>query len=425
MSSLLLVTGGENVPGGAQIGMAHATGTMTAALAASTLSVVVVAVLLVFTLRRIVLLAAALRRPRGMNGFNAGRVCPSVALIVAARNERAGIDRTLESLEHLTYPPEQLSIVLVNDASEDGTGERLAACAATRPRTRAIDLQIRSGKPGAVAAGIAAAPPTDLIAVFDADVRPRPDYLLRIAPTFADETVGGVAGFLSPSNARASAIARYAALETWVHQLVTSAAKDRLDLNPPTLGGAAVYRRRALDRIGGLGAGPSGDDVLATVALTRDGWRTRFVREAVADNEVVALWSHYRRQHVRWARDLFATASYHRASHAAVPLARRIELRVLSAGYLDRVAFLAAVGLVAVGALPPLLPIAYLAVAAVGVGVAVYKAGAARELPAFAVAAATVFMLDVATTVAATAAHLLRLPRTAQSPERRAAALPE
>jgi cellulose synthase/poly-beta-1,6-N-acetylglucosamine synthase-like glycosyltransferase len=207
-----------------------------------------------------------------------------------------------------------------------------------------------------------------------------------------------------------------------VHQLVTSAGKDRLDLNPPTLGGAAVYRRAALERIGGLGGAPSGDDVLATVALTRDGWRTRFVCDAVADVDVVGRWSHYGRQHVRWARDLFATASHDWAATAAVPLARRAELALLSAGYLDRIAFLLAIGLVIAGALSPLVPVVYLAVAAAGVVVAMGKAGAARELPAFALAAAAVFALDVATTVVATVAHVLRVPRVTQSPERQAPA---
>jgi cellulose synthase/poly-beta-1,6-N-acetylglucosamine synthase-like glycosyltransferase len=380
------------------------------------LAVAVVAVLLVFTIRRIVLLGAALPPPRP-----SGDATPalSVLLVVAARNERAGIDATLASLDRLAYS--RLSIVLVNDASDDDTGARLAAFAATRPDVRTIDLATNVGKPRAIAAGVAAASPADLIAVFDADVRPRPDYLRRVAAAFADETVGGAVGFLAPRNGGASAIARYAALESWVHQLVTSAGKNRLDLNPPTLGGAAVYRRAALERIGGLGGGPSGDDVRATVALTRDGWRTRFVGDAVADVEVVERWSHYRRQHVRWARDLFATASHEDAATAAVPVRRRVELALLSAGYVDRVAFLLAIVLVMAGVLSPLVPIVYLAVAAAGIVVAVAKAGAARELPAFAIAASAVFALDVVSTVIATVAHLLRVPRVTQTPERQGA----
>jgi cellulose synthase/poly-beta-1,6-N-acetylglucosamine synthase-like glycosyltransferase len=372
------------------------------------------AVLVAFTVRRLVLLAGALAPPRA----RASDAPPSVTLVVAARNETAGLAPTLDALAALAYPPGRLALVLVNDASDDGTGERLAAWAATRPAVRVLDLPERVGKPRAVAAGMAGAPRTDLVAVFDADVRPRRDYLLRVVETFGDPTVGGAVGFIAPANARASAIARYAALEAWVHQLVTSAGKDRLDLNPPTLGGAAVYRRAALDAIGGLGAGPSGDDVLATVALTRAGWRTRFVRDAVADVDVVSRWPHYRRQHVRWTRDLFATAAPRARADAVVPLARRAERWMLSAGYLDRLAFVAAVALVASGRLSPALPLAYLAAAAAGVAVALGKAGAARETPLFVLAAVAGFALDAATTIVATALLLAGRPRVAANPDR-------
>ena len=140
------------------------------------------------------------------------------------------------------------------------------------------------------------------------------------------------------------------------------------------------------------------------------------------DVEVVARWSHYRRQHVRWARDLFATASHQYGAAGAMPLRRRVELALLSAGYLDRIAFLVAIVLVIAGALAALVPILYLAVAAAGVVVAVGKAGAARRLPAIAIAVSAVFVLDVVTTVVAALAHLLRVPRVARSPERQAPA---
>ena len=151
----------------------------------------------------------------------------------------------------------------------------------------------------------------------------RRDALATLAAPFADETVGAVAGYLVPVNASASPTARYAAVETWVHQLVTSAAKDRLDLNPPTLGGAALYRRVALDEVGWLGSAASGDDVRASVALTRAGWRTRFVPVPIADNAVAERWRDYWRQHVRWARDVFETAGGVSAPRARPSRARR------------------------------------------------------------------------------------------------------
>lgn len=380
----------------------------------------VVALLACFAARRTLLLAAAVapgrRAPVGVADP------PSLTLVVPACNEAAGIDRTLAALTALHYPAQRLFVVLVNDASDDDTGARLARWARGRPRALALDLRERGGRARALNEGIAAAPAGDLVAVCDADVRPRPDYLVRLVAAFADESVGAATGLLAPENPGASPIARYAAVESWVNQLVTSAGKDRLDLNPPTLG-AAVYRRAALEQVGGFGPGPSGDDVRSTVALTRAGWRTRFDPRAVADTAVVSRWGDYWRQHVRWARDLFSLGARVRPTPTRAGHARRAELVMLSTGYADRIVLLAGLGLAASGRLAPWIPAGYLGLAGAEVVTAGLKASAPRRLPVHLLWTVPFFVVDVIASLAAAAAQLARRPRGLHSPARAGAPL--
>ncbi|MBM3325239.1 MAG: glycosyltransferase, partial [Calditrichaeota bacterium] len=56
---------------------------------------------------------------------------PSVAVIVAGRNERATIAGCLESLLALDYPPSRLECFFVDDGSTDGTVEIAAEIART------------------------------------------------------------------------------------------------------------------------------------------------------------------------------------------------------------------------------------------------------------------------------------------------------
>ena len=100
------------------------------------------AVLLAFTLRRAVFLVAALLPPRRPGGA----AVPTVALLVPAHDEAASVPLVLAALERLEYPPERLSVVLVDDGSSDGTGERFRAWAAGRPRAVALELPQRLGK---------------------------------------------------------------------------------------------------------------------------------------------------------------------------------------------------------------------------------------------------------------------------------------
>ena len=249
---------------------------------------------------------------------------------------------------------------------------------------------------------------------------PRANALRHLTGPFIDPTVGAVTGYLAPEDPLRSLTSRYAALESWVHQLITSAAKDRLDLNPPTSGGGAAYRRAALEQIGWLGSARSGDDVRATVALTWAGWRTRFLAVAVADNPVARDWREYWRQHIRWARDLFESAQVSQMSaRVRMPWRRRLESAMLSAGYVDRVVFFGAMVACASGHMTLWLPAAYLGLRGVEICVAVAKGGAAGELPAFLVSLPVFFALDVLASLRATVGHVARRPRALDAPMRR------
>jgi cellulose synthase/poly-beta-1,6-N-acetylglucosamine synthase-like glycosyltransferase len=370
------------------------------------LAAAVAAALACFSVRRLILLTAALlpRRPS-----TPSRDCPSVLLVVAARDEAARVDSLLAALSRLEYPAERLFIVLVDDCSTDSTGERLREWAGTRPRALALRMQHHVGKHRALKEGMAAAD-SELIVCCDADVRPAPDCLRRLTEAFADETVGAATAYLAPENAAASPVARYAAVESWVTQLVTSAGKDRLDLNVPAPGGCCAYLRRALEQIGWFGPEP-GADVRSTVALTRAGWRTRFVSEAVAQNTVADHWADYWHQHIRWARNLFAAADRAPSPAPTVPLRRRVETRMLSVGYADRLVLLVALPLAAAGRLRVRFAALYLTVVAGEVWTALGKARVGRERHRFFLWTVILFALDVAASVAAGAAHLSGRPR--------------
>lgn len=368
-------------------------------------AIAVAAMLGLLALRRIVLLTAAvlpvLRSPA------VGASTPSLTVVLAAHNEAPVVWRVLAAIERLEYPPERLHVVVVDDGSNDGTGDLLERWAACHRRAKAVRLDQREGKSGALNAALRVAPATELVAVCDADQELHPDSLRLVVSSFADETVGAAGAFLRPVNANASMVARYAAVEAWVTQLVTSAARSRLDLNPPMLGGGSVYRRQALDQVGGFSPGLAGEDTRVSIALTRNGWRTRFVRDAVVDNRVVEHWRHYWDQHVRWARTGYETIYLQRGR---VPLGRRLEAWMVSAGYSDRVLLLAAIGLSAVDALPLWVPLAYLGMIVATVVVAIIRGGAIRRLPLYLFSTAVLLPLDAAATVASGAQQLSRRP---------------
>jgi glycosyltransferase involved in cell wall biosynthesis len=338
---------------------------------------------------------------------------------VPARDEAGVIERLLDALDLLDYPASRLFTVVVDDGSLDETRALVAEWARARPRTLLVELRAAAGKSRALNEGIAAAPPSELIGVCDADLRPLPDCFRRLAEPFTADEIGATVGYLRPVNGSFSATSRYAAVETWVHQLVTSAGKDRLGLNPPSLG-LCVYRRAALEDIGWFSVAHA-DDTASTIELTRAGWSTRFVPDAVADNLVVSRPADYWRQHVRWARHLLGGGRAP-SRRARQPRAQRLENVLFAVGYVDRLFVLAAVGLAAAHALTFWVPLAYLALPALEVLVALLKARTWRELPAYFFATTVLFPLDLLASLAAVAVWPLPRGRSGWRPRRNVAA---
>lgn len=106
----------------------------------------------------------------------------TVEVIVPARNEASNIRACLEGLVAQTYPPGKLSITVVDDESDDGTDEIIAAFARSHPGVRCVrsgPLQAGwTGKTQACWRGAAeASPDAEWLAFIDADMRAEPSLI--------------------------------------------------------------------------------------------------------------------------------------------------------------------------------------------------------------------------------------------------------
>ena len=119
---------------------------------------------------------------------------PRAAVIVAAHNEEAVIERRLENLLALDYPRDRLEIVVASDASTDRTNELVEAVAGREPHVRLLDCP-RGGK---VAAQDRAVRETaaEVVAFSDANATWAPDALRKLAASLADPDVAYVCGRL-------------------------------------------------------------------------------------------------------------------------------------------------------------------------------------------------------------------------------------
>jgi glycosyltransferase involved in cell wall biosynthesis len=166
---------------------------------------------------------------------------PTVTVVVAAHDEDEVIERRLENLLELDYPPERVRIVVASDASGDRTDELVERFAAREPRVRLL----RCPRGGKVAAQNRAVRETDgeVVAFSDANATWAPDALRKLVRNFSDPDVGYVCGRLQLRAAdgtnREGAYWRF---ETWLRE-------QESKLESVTGGYGSIYAVRRSDYV--------------------------------------------------------------------------------------------------------------------------------------------------------------------------------
>lgn len=142
----------------------------------------------------------------------------------------------------------------------------------------------------------------DVVAMFDPDHVPAPEYLWRTLGFFSQNDVAFVQPPQVYYNQRASFVARGAAEESYSYYSAHLMASYALG-HTVVIGSHGVHRLSALRAVGGL---PSHDaeDLYLTMVYKAAGWRGVFVPEVLAMGITPVDWRSYLRQQLRWSRSL-------------------------------------------------------------------------------------------------------------------------
>jgi cellulose synthase/poly-beta-1,6-N-acetylglucosamine synthase-like glycosyltransferase len=117
-------------------------------------------------------------------------ITPPVTLIISAFNEAKVIGQKLENALALDYPRDQLEILVVSDASEDGTD---AVVESFRGCVKLLRMAKRQGKTAGLNVALRQAA-GDIVVFSDANILYQKDAICRLVRNFADPLVGCVTG---------------------------------------------------------------------------------------------------------------------------------------------------------------------------------------------------------------------------------------
>jgi cellulose synthase/poly-beta-1,6-N-acetylglucosamine synthase-like glycosyltransferase len=258
---------------------------------------------------------------------------PHVTVQLPLYNEATVAARLLDHVARLDYPRHRLEIQVLDD-STDETGAIVRAHITKLQRT-SPDLDIaymRRGdrvgyKAGALDAGLKIAK-GELVAIFDADFLPQPDFLRALAPHFlADPKVGMVQARWGHLNRNHSLLTRVQALMLDGHHMVENRARSAAGWLFNFSGTGGMWRKAAIETSGGWQHDTLTEDLDLSYRAQLAGGRFVYRENVVTPAELPEDVSAFRAQQFRWAKGTVQTSRklMKRLMTAPLTLSQRIE----------------------------------------------------------------------------------------------------
>ncbi len=241
---------------------------------------------------------------------------PYVTVQLPLYNEATVAPRLLDHIARLDYPRDRLEVQVLDDSTDETRALVMAHVARLQEQDgepTGLDIQYihrvdRTGyKAGALDAGLKVAK-GDIVAIFDADFLPQPDFLKSIVGDFSDPKVGMVQARWGHMNRGHSLLTRVQALMLDGHHLVENRARAASGWLFNFSGTGGAWRKAAIQDAGGWQHDTLTEDLDLSYRAQMAGWKFIYREAVVTPAELPEDVSAFRAQQFRWAKGTVQTA---------------------------------------------------------------------------------------------------------------------
>jgi cellulose synthase/poly-beta-1,6-N-acetylglucosamine synthase-like glycosyltransferase len=236
---------------------------------------------------------------------------PCVTVQLPLYNEATVALRLLDAVAAIDYPRDRLEVQVLDDSTDE-----------TRALTEAhVDRLRRAGKnfvylhrtkrtgykAGALEAGLGSCR-GELVAIFDADFIPQPDFLRACVGHFRDPKVGMVQTRWGHINRDESLLTRIQALMLDGHHMVENRARFAAGCLFNFSGTGGIWRKEAIADAGGWQHDTLTEDLDLSYRAQLAGWKFVYRDDVVSPAELPEELCAFRSQQFRWAKGTVQTS---------------------------------------------------------------------------------------------------------------------
>ncbi len=236
---------------------------------------------------------------------------PFITIQLPIYNEKYVIERLVDAIADFDYPKDKFEIHILDDSTDDTI--EISQRKANEYRNKGYNIEVltradRKGyKAGALKEGMKKAK-GDLIAIFDADFLPTPDFLRRVLPSFNDPQIGVVQTRWDHINQGYSLLTELQAFQLNVHFTIEQKGRENGGFLLQFNGTAGVWRRETIESAGGWEADTLTEDLDLSYRAQLKGWKIKFLVDVLSPAELPAEIHGLKSQQHRWMKGGAETA---------------------------------------------------------------------------------------------------------------------
>ncbi|UOB18765.1 cellulose synthase family protein [Abyssalbus ytuae] len=228
---------------------------------------------------------------------------PFVTIQLPVFNEMYVVERLLDNISKIEYPPQKLEIQVLDDSTDESvqiTANKITILQKTGLNIQHIRRNNRSGfKAGALKEGLKTAR-GEFIAIFDADFLPQKDWLLQTLPYFENDKIGVVQTRWGHVNRNYSLLTKMQAFAIDVHFTIEQMGRNHKNHFINFNGTAGIWRKKTIIDAGNWQGDTLTEDLDLSYRAQLKGWKFKYLVDVETPAEIPAVISAARSQQFRW-----------------------------------------------------------------------------------------------------------------------------